>query len=57
MDEEFAVTAAMLVHLCDVLQGKLEPDALHTVGFLLMASDGFCWDADGDDVLANIIAD
>lgn len=58
MDEEFAVTAAMLVRLCDVvLQGKLEPEALHSIGFALMASDAFCWDADDDDVLANIIAD
>ena len=58
MDEEFAVTAAMLVRLCDVvLQGKLDPDALHAIGFALMASDGFFWDADDDDVLAKIIAD
>jgi hypothetical protein len=58
MDEEFAVNAAMLVRLCDVvLQGDLEPDALHTIGFALMASDAFCWDADEDDVLANVIGD
>jgi hypothetical protein len=58
MDEEFTVTAAMLVHLCDVvLQGELEPNALHSIGFALMASDAFCWDADEDDVLANVIGD
>jgi hypothetical protein len=58
MHEEFTVTAAMLVHLCDVvLQGELEPDALHTIGFALMASDAFCWDSGEDDVLANVIAD
>jgi len=58
MDDEFTVTAAMLVRLCDVvLQGKLEPDALHAIGFALMASDAFRWDADDDDVLGNIIAD
>lgn len=58
MDEEFTVTAAMLVRLCDVvLQGELEPDALHAIGFALSASDKFCWDADEDDVLANVIAD
>jgi len=58
MDGEFAVNATMLVRLCDrVLQGDLEPDALHTIGFALMASDAFCWDADEDDVLANVIGD
>ena len=58
MTEEFKVCAAMLVHLCDVvLQGELEPDALHAIGFALMASDTFCWDGDEDDVLANVIAD
>lgn len=58
MDGEFTVTAAMLVRLCDVvLQGELDPDALHSIGFALMASDAFCWDADEDDVLANVIGD
>ena len=52
MDQEFTVTAAMLVRLCDVvLEGELEPDALHSIGFALMASDAFCWDANEDDVL------
>ena len=42
MDEEFTVTAAMLVRLCDVvLQGELEPDALHGIGFALAASIRF----------------
>jgi len=58
MDGEFTVTAPMLVRLCDVvLGGGLEPEALHSVGFALMASDAFCWDADEDDVLAEVIAD
>ena len=58
MEDEFTVTAAMLVRLCDVvLQGELEPDALHSIGFALMASDAFCWDGDEDDVLANVIGD
>jgi len=58
MGESFAVNAAMLVRLCDVvLQGDLEPDALHVIGFALMSSDAFCWDADEDEVLANIIGD
>jgi hypothetical protein len=58
MEDEFTVNAAMLVRLCDVvLQGELEPDALHSIGFALMASDAFCWDGDEDDVLANVIGD
>jgi hypothetical protein len=58
MGDEFTVTAAMLVRLCDVvLQGELEPDGLHSIGFALMASDAFFWDADEDDVLAEVIAD
>jgi hypothetical protein len=58
MEQEFTVSAAMLIRLCDaVLQGELQPDALHSIGFALSASDAFCWDADEDDVLANVIAD
>jgi hypothetical protein len=58
MDGEFTVTTPMLVRLCDaVLGGELEPEALHSVGFALMASDAFCWDGDEDDVLAEVIAD
>ena len=58
MDGEFTVTAPMLVRLCDVvLGGELEPEALHSIGFALMASDAFCWDADEDSVLAEVIAD
>jgi hypothetical protein len=58
MDGGFTVAAPMLVRLCDaVLSKELEPEALHTIGFALMASDAFCWDADEDDVLAQVIAD
>ena len=58
MDGEFTVTAPMLVRLCDVvLGGELEPEALHSIGFALIASDAFCWDSDEDDVLAEVIAD
>jgi hypothetical protein len=58
MDGEFTVTTPMLVRLCDVvLGGELEPEALHSIGFALMASDAYCWDADEDDVLAEVIAD
>jgi hypothetical protein len=58
MDGEFTITSPMLVRLCDVvLGGELEPEALHSIGFALMASDAFCWDADEDSVLAEVIAD
>ena len=58
MDGEFTVSAPMLVRLCDVvLGGELEPESLHSIGFALMASDAYCWDADEDDVLAGVIAD
>jgi hypothetical protein len=58
MDKEFVVSADMAVSLCDaVLRGDLPREALKTVGFALSASDKFCWDADGEEVLANVIAD
>ena len=58
MDGEFHVTAPRLVRLCDVvLDGEPGAEALHSIGFALMASDTFCWDADEDEVLAEIIAD
>jgi hypothetical protein len=58
MDGEFSLTADMAVRLCDaVLTGELPPEALHTIGFTLTASDSFHWDADTDEVLADVIAD
>jgi hypothetical protein len=58
MNEEFTVTTDMTVRLCDiVLRGELLPDALHAIGFMLVASDKFWWDGDKDDVLASVIAD
>ena len=58
MDDKFTVTGNMAIRLCDeVLSGELPPDALKTIGFALMASDRFSWDADNDEVLANVIAD
>jgi hypothetical protein len=58
MDEDFTVTAAMAVMLCDaVLKGDLPADGLHTIGFALMASDRFRWDGDKDEVLADVIGD
>jgi hypothetical protein len=58
MDTDFVVTADMAVRLCDaVLNGELTPKALQTIGFALMASDKFQWNADEDEVLANTISD
>jgi hypothetical protein len=37
------------------LDGDLEPGALATIGFVLMASDRFTWD--GEQVLGDVIAD
>ncbi len=57
MDKDFVVTADMAARLCDaVLRGELLPDALHTIGFALEASDRFQRDGD-DEVLASVIAD
>jgi hypothetical protein len=56
MDEEFGVTRAMLVSLCDaVLSGKFPPQGLSTIGFTLVASDKFVWDA--EDVVGDVIHD
>src|SRR3954470_21051938 len=58
MDEDFTVTADMAVALCDaVLKGDLPADALHTIGFALVASDRFQWDGDKDEVLADVVGD
>jgi len=57
MQEEFVVTRDMAVGLCDaVLSEQLEPSALATIGFALIASDRFSWDGE-DDILGEIIAD
>src|SRR5579862_4299917 len=58
MDDEFDLTATMAVRLCDaVLGGELSAADLKTIGFALVASDKFQWDADQDDVLASVISD
>jgi hypothetical protein len=45
--EDFAVRPEHLVKLCDaVLTGQLEAEALRAVGFGMIASDHFDWDAD-----------
>lgn len=58
MEDDFEVTAAMAVRLCDaVLAEDLPAEALQTIGFALTASDKFQWDGDEDEVLAEVIAD
>ena len=58
MEGELAVTSQMAIALCDaVLAGELPPEALETIGFALAASDKFVWDADEDEVLAEVIYD
>jgi hypothetical protein len=54
MDEEFPVTRAMLVSLCDaVLSRRFPADELSTIGFVLEASDRFTWD--GEDLVGRVI--
>jgi hypothetical protein len=58
MANEFAITRPMLISLCDaVLSGGLPPADLGNIGFALMASDRFEWDADEDELVADVIAD
>jgi hypothetical protein len=58
MDTDFDVTTDMIVRLCDaVLREELLPDALHAIGFALMASDRFHWDTDNNEILAEVIGD
>ena len=58
MKDELGVTSELAIALCDaVLGGELPAGALETIGFALMASDKFFWDADEDEVLAEVIPD
>ncbi|HBE72266.1 MAG TPA: hypothetical protein DDW52_29380 [Planctomycetaceae bacterium] len=50
MDREFAVTASHLAALCDaILKNTISPDDLRAIGFCLIASEAFEWDADTTD--------
>jgi hypothetical protein len=50
MAEDFAVTCAHLVRLCDaVLAGALQPEQLQPIAFCLIASDHFHWNTDSRD--------
>src|SRR5262249_46657457 len=60
MDMELAVEPAHLIRLCDaVLAGELPAEALQQIGFCLIASDHFHWDADtpNGSVVAETVAD
>jgi hypothetical protein len=56
MGGEFVVTREMLVSLCNaVLSGQLPPQELSAIGFALLASDHFLWEA--EDVMGDVIHD
>jgi hypothetical protein len=56
MESQFQVTPQMLVSICDaVLSGQLPNENLSVIGFALVASDHFEWDA--EDVIGDIIHD
>ncbi|HVZ16845.1 MAG TPA: hypothetical protein VG897_07000 [Terriglobales bacterium] len=58
MDSEFRVDRTMLIALCDaVLAGGLSPELLHEIGFALVSSDRFVWDADDDELVSDTISD
>ena len=50
LTEDFHVESAHLVRVCDaVISNRLPASALEPIGFGLIASDHFTWDADTDD--------
>jgi hypothetical protein len=56
MDDEFSVTRQMLVSLCEaVLSDQLPSHDLSTIGFALVASEKFTWDA--EDLAGDVIHD
>ena len=56
MEEEFLVTRQMLLLLCDAaLSEQFSPQNLSTIGFALVASDKFTWDA--EDLIGDVIQD
>src|SRR4029077_5502422 len=58
MDQNFALTRAMLVSLCDeVSRGTLAPEMLRPIGFPLIASDKFDFPDDDDDVFREVVHD
>lgn len=58
MDADFTVTRTMLVALCDaVLEGALPAQALGDIGFVLVESDHFIWNAEEDELLGDVVYD
>lgn len=58
MDSKFDLSRADLLTVCDAfLTGGLSAVDLEYIAFALIASDGFCWDGDQDNILAEIIYD
>jgi hypothetical protein len=60
MSTDFELQPQHLVISCDsVLAGELEPVALETIGFCLIASDHFVWDGDipPGDIVAETLHD
>jgi hypothetical protein len=56
-DEEFTITAPMLVRLCDaVLAGTLPGPALEPIAFAVIASDHLHW-AEDDDLISRVLYD
>jgi hypothetical protein len=54
-DEEFTITAPMMVRLCDaVLAGDLSGSALEPIGFAVIASDHLDWN---DDLVGRVLYD
>jgi hypothetical protein len=58
MSERFNVRRTMLVQLCDdVLVKKIRPESLHLIGFALLASERFEFDASEDELMVDVIND
>jgi len=54
-EEEFTITAPMMVRLCDaVLEGELPGPALEPIAFAVIASDHLRW-ADNDDLVGRVL--
>ena len=56
-DEEFTITAPMMVRLCDaVLAGDLPGSALEPIAFAVIASDHLHW-AEDDELVSRVLYD
>ena len=56
-DEDFTITAPMLLRLCDaVLAREVPASALETIAFAVIASDHLGWD-ESDELVARVLYD